>query len=105
MKALTQTLVCLCKRDTNSMKPRTMLRLCKRVLVFFLARAVCFMPLVTVDSWWQELCVVSLLLGWLWYDAAQSEMCAENIRQNDSSVTRHHKVATAVMDLACNYGV
>lgn len=86
------------------MKPQTMLRLFKRVVVVFLAHTVCFMPVVTVDSWWQELCLVGLLLSWLWYDAGQSEMSGENIRQNDESVRRHHKVATAVMNLACDYG-
>ncbi len=87
------------------MKPHTMQRLFKRTVVFFLAHSVCFMPVVTVHSWWQEMCLVGLFISWLWYDAAQSEAWAENTKKkNEERIRRHHKVATAIMDLACDYG-
>ena len=87
------------------MKAQAMLRLFKRGVVLLLAHSVCFMPVVTVHGWWQELCLMGLLVSWLWYDAQQSEIWGENIRKTNESVRRHHKVATAVMDLACDYGM
>lgn len=83
----------------------TIIRLFKRTAVFFLAHSVCFMPVVTVDNWWQEVCLVGLLLSWLWYDARQSELRGERRKATDERIKRHHKIATAVMDLACEYGV
>ena len=87
------------------MKNQTMSRLFKRGVALLLAHSVCFMPVFTVHSWWQELCLVGLLVTWLWYDAEQADMRGENDGHNDESVRRHHKVATAIMDLACDYGV
>ena len=86
------------------MKRWAIIRLFKRMAVLFLAHSVCFMPVVTVDYWWQEVCFVGLLLSWLWYDAGELEMRSENRRKTDERIRRHHKVATAVMDLACDYG-
>ena len=48
---------------------------------------------------------MGLLLSWLWYDAGELEMRSKNSRGTYESIRRHHKVATAVMDLACDYGV